>query len=173
MVQKKLGSMSRSNSIWLSQSKQDRPNAVKRLEIVEFQAFKNVRVYGRYIANFVTISNSNCRGAAVGNAGKPWPYLDFLVIDRHRQIWALYFFTLQYFLNWSIVYCGCQWIGPDHLQNMCLKSRKKQLDQTYSATYNQVDDPKLVWMLLVFSGCQLSNCSIIFCFFFCDTKGHT
>ena len=86
MVQKKLGSMSRSNSIWLSQSKQDRPNAVKRLEIVEFQAFKNVRVYGRYIANFVTISNSNCRGAAVGNAGKPWPYLDFLVIDRHRQI---------------------------------------------------------------------------------------
>ena len=43
-------------------------------------------------------------------------------------------------------------IGPDHLQNMlCLKSRKKQLDQTYYATYNVVDDPKLVWMLLVFS----------------------
>ena len=45
MVQKKLGSMSRSNSIWLSRSKQDRPIVVKRLEMVEFQAFKSVREF--------------------------------------------------------------------------------------------------------------------------------
>ena len=76
MVQKKLGSMSRSNSIWLSRSKQDRPIVVKRLEIVEFQAFKSTCTVDILPILLQYQIHSSCRGAIVGNAGKPWLYLD-------------------------------------------------------------------------------------------------
>ena len=139
--------MSRSNSIWLSRSKQDRPIVVKRLEMVEFKPFKSVRecmvdISAILLQHQIVTTGAPRQVMPVNNG------LNLILSNRQaRADLAIDFCYITILLE--SVNCLLR-IIPDHLQNMlCLKSRKKQLDQTYYATYNVVDDSKLVWMLLV------------------------